>query len=152
MSIRERIQQDILQTTKARNHARLEALRMAKAAILLKEKEKARDTVLSDEEATAVLRGEVRKRRQSLETYAQLGKQDVVTALDAEIAVFEEYLPRQLSPEAMEDRVKSFLAAHPELTHVGKATGALKKELGDAADGKLLSELCTKYLEEHKGS
>lgn len=147
MNIKERIQHDILQATKARDHARLEALRMAKAAILLKEKEKSRDTVLNDDEVTAVLRAEVRKRRQSIETYTQLGKGDAVAALEAEITVLEEYLPRQLCPEALEEKVRGFLAAHPEITHPGKATGALKQELGDAADGKLLSALCKKFLE-----
>ena len=147
MSIRDRIQEAIKEATKARDHARLDTLRMAKGALLLKEKEKARDAGITDVEAIETLRAEVRKRRQSQEIYQELGKSVEVEALTAEIAVIEAFLPQQISESAIEERVRAYLAEHPDMNHPGKLTGAMKKELGDAADGKVLNEVCRRVLE-----
>lgn len=147
MTIKEQIQEGIKNATKSRDHLRLDTLRMAKGAILIKEKEKARTEPISDEEVIAVLRSEVRKRQQSMATYEELGKQDAVDGLNLEIAVLEEYLPVQLSETAIETKVRAYLAEHPEINHAGKLTGALKKELGDVADGKILNDVCRRVLE-----
>lgn len=146
MSIRENIQESIKEATKARDKARLETLRMAKGALLIKEKEKAKDVGITDAEAIETLRAEVRKRRQSLEVYQELSKEKEINELIAEIAVIEAFLPQQLSESDIEARVRAYLAAHPEMNHPGKLTGAIKKELGDAADGKVLNEVCRKVL------
>lgn len=144
MTIVDRVQEAIKEATKSRNQARLECLRMAKAAFLLKEKEKGQKP--NDEVATAVLRAEVKKRQQSIEIFKQHGRADAVAATEAEIAVLEEFLPKQLSAEETEARVRAFLAAHPDMNHAGKLTGAMKKELGDLVDGKILNEVCRKVL------
>lgn len=146
MTIKERIQEGIKDATKSRDQVRLDTLRMAKGAILLKEKEKARTEAIGDEEIIAVLRSEIRKRQQSMETYEQLGKQDAVDSLKLEISVIESFLPQQLSESEIESRVRAYLAEHPDMNHAGKLTGALKKELGDAADGKILNEVCRRAL------
>lgn len=146
MAIKEQIQEGIKEALKGRDQARLDTLRMAKGAILIKEKEKARTEAVGDEEIIAVLRSEIRKRQQSMETYEQLGKQEAVDGLKFEISVIEEFLPRQLSEADIEAKVRAFLAEHPDMNHAGKLTGALKKELGDAADGKVLNEVCRRVL------
>lgn len=147
MSIKSAVQEAIKQAMKDKDTLRLECLRMAKGALLLKEKESAKDTELSDEEAVKSLRGEIRKRQQSMETYQSLGKTDEVAKIEQEIAILESFLPRQLTLEQLEEKVKAYLAEHPELNHAGKLTGALKKELGDLADGKMLNEVCRKAVE-----
>lgn len=144
MTIVERVQEAIKDATKSRQQERLECLRLAKAAFLLKEKEKGQKP--TDEIAIAVLRAEVKKRQQSIEIFRQHGREDAAKATEAEIAVLEEFLPKQLSPEETEARVRAFLAANPDMNHPGKLTGAMKKELGDLVDGKVLNEISRKVL------
>jgi hypothetical protein len=144
MSIKERVQDEIKSAMKNKDSFRLECLRMVKGALLLKEKESA--DAVSEETAIATLRGEVRKRQQSLEIFQQLAKADEAAGVEKEIQIIEEFLPKQLSAEQLEAKVREYLAAHPEMNHAGKLTGALKKELGDLADGKILSETCRKVL------
>lgn len=146
MSIKSDVQEAIKQAMKDKNTIRLECLRLAKAALLLKEKESAKEQELSDEEAVKALRSEVRKRQQSIETYQGLGKLDEVAKIEEEIATLDEFLPKQLSAEQVEEKVRTYLAEHPELNHAGKLTGAMKKELGDLVDGKVLNELCRKVV------
>ena len=145
MSIRDNIQKAITDATKSRNQLRLECLRMAKGALLLKEKEKGAE--VTDEAATVVLRAEVKKRQQSIEIFRQHGREDAAKATEDEIRVIEEFLPKQLSAADVEAKVRAYLAAHPDANHPGKLTGAMKKELGDLADGKILNEICRKVLE-----
>lgn len=144
MSIKEHVQNEITRAMKARDSVRLECLRLAKAAILVKEKESAAE--LTDEMSGTALRVEIRKRQQSIEIFRQHGREAEAVAAENEIRIIEEFLPRQLSAEEVEAKIRAYLAEHPELNHPGKLTGALKKELGDLADGKLLNELCKKVL------
>ncbi len=146
MSIKNAVQEALKQAMKNKNTVRLECLRLAKAALLIKEKEGPKEAELSDEDAVKALRAEVRKRQQSIETYREVNRPEEVTRLEAEIAVLEEFLPRQLAPEAVEQAIRAYLAEHPEITHAGKLTGIIKQQLGDQADGKVINECCRKVL------
>lgn len=146
MSIKNAVQEALKQAMKNKNTARLECLRLAKAALLIKEKEGSKEAELSDEDAVKALRAEVRKRQQSIETYREVNRPEEVARLEAEIAVLEEFLPKQLTPEAVEQAIRAYLAEHPEITHAGKLTGIIKQQLGDQADGKVINELCRKAL------
>lgn len=144
MSIKERIQEAMKEALRAKDTPRLECLRMAKGALLLKEKEGTGP--VTEETAVAALRAEVKKRQQSLETYQELGKDEQVASLQKEIEVIESFLPQQLDEEALEARVRAYLAEHPDMNHAGKLTGAMKKELGDLADGRMLNEVCKRVV------
>ena len=148
MSIYEQIQAHIQRAMKSWDNTRLNTLRLAKGAIVLKEKEKGRTEAITDQEIVGVLRSEIRQRKQGIETYDELGKTEEVHALQAEIAVLEEFLPDQLSAAEIESRIRSYLSDHPEINHAGRLTGALKKELGDAVDGSELHALCSRILAE----
>jgi len=145
MSIRDDVQDGIKTAMKAKDTPRLECLRMVKGALLLKEKEK--NTEVTDEEAVQVLRSEVRKRRDSIDMFREHGKEVEAKAAETEIAIIEKFLPQQMSAEDVETKVRAYVAEHPEINHAGKLTGAMKKELGDAVDGKLLNEVCRRVLE-----
>ncbi|HEX71715.1 MAG TPA: hypothetical protein ENN65_00150, partial [Candidatus Hydrogenedentes bacterium] len=110
MSIKNAVQEALKQAMKNKNTVRLECLRLAKAALLIKEKEGPKEAELSDEDAVKALRAEVRKRQQSIETYREVNRPEEVTRLEAEIAVLEEFLPKQLAPEAVEQAIRAYLA------------------------------------------
>ena len=139
------MQSAIKEALKSRETTRLECLRLAKGALLMKEKESSAD--LTDNVAIAVLRTEVKKRQQSIDIFREHGKEDEAIATEEEIRILEEFLPQQLAADQIEEKVRAYLAEHPDIDHAGKLTGALKKELGDQADGKLLNEICRKVLE-----
>ena len=145
MSVKERIQNALKEAMKQKDTARLECLRMAKAALMLREKESPAE--LTDEAAVPVLRAEVKKRQQSIEIFREHGKESEAQATEAEIRVLEEFLPKQLSAAELEEKVRAYAAEHPEIDHAGRLTGAMKKELADLADGKLLNEICRNVLE-----
>lgn len=143
MSVKERIQEAIKDAMRAKDQQRLDTLRMAKGALLILEKA---GGSVSEEDAIASLRSEVKKRQQSIAIFQEHGKTAEAAATEQEIATIEEFLPKQLTREQLEERVRAYLAEHPEVNHPGKLTGAMKKELGDLADGKMLNEVSREAL------
>lgn len=144
MSIKEDIQNQMKDALRAKDQIRLDCLRMAKGAILLKEKDGSGE--ITDDVTIAILRSEVKKRQQTIETLTELGKDEEAELSRNEIAILESFLPQQLSKEALTDKVRAYLAENPDINHPGRLTGAMKKELGDAADGKMLNEVCQEVL------
>ena len=143
-TIRERIQDAMKDALRAKESERLGTLRMMKGALLIKEKEGG--GLVSDEDAVAILRSEVKKREQTIEILREHGKDAEIAETGREITVIQEFLPAQMTREQVEQRVRAYLAEHPDVTHAGRLTGALKKELGDAVDGKMLNEVCQEAL------
>jgi hypothetical protein len=144
MSVRDTLQEAIKSAMKNRQPERLDCLRMAKGAILMKEKSGATD--LGDADYIAAIRSEVKKRHQSIDIFREHGKEEEAQKAEFEITVLEEFVPTRLSAEDLEAKVRAYATEHPEITHAGKLTGAMKKELGDSADGKMLNEVCRKIL------
>lgn len=144
MSIKAAIQDAMKDALRNKQTARLGTLRMAKAAIL--NEEKSGKGEVTDDVIVKALRSEVRKRQQTIEILTENGKDAEANDVRDEIAVLEEFLPQQLSREDLEAKVRTYLDEHPDVNHAGKLTGALKKELGDTADGKLLNEVCRAAL------
>lgn len=144
MGLRNEIMDAIKDAMRAKDQERLNTLRLMKAAILLKEK--SGQTDIPEEELIAAMRAEIKKRQQTLDVLRDLNKAEELAATEREIAIIEEYLPKQLSPEDVLAKVKEYAAAHPEIDNPGRLTGAMKKELGDLADGRVLNEACKQVL------
>src|SRR5687767_7212741 len=87
MKLMERIGQDITSAMKAKDAARLSALRMAKAALMNREVEKGR--ALEEPEAEQVIASLIKQRRDSVEQFSKGGRDDLVARETAEIAMLE---------------------------------------------------------------
>jgi uncharacterized protein YqeY len=93
---------------KSRDQKRLDAFRFLFSQIRYKEIDAKRELI--DEEAIKLLQGEAKKRRESIAAYQKGGRQDLADKEQSELAIIEEYLPKQLSDEeikAIIDEVKS---------------------------------------------
>ena len=93
----ETIQKDIITAMKAKNELALSTLRMAKSAILLKEKEKREPLI--DAEVEAVLGTLIKQRKDSFDQFTKGGREDLATKEEAEYKLLEGYLPREASGE-----------------------------------------------------
>jgi uncharacterized protein len=124
---------------KARDARAVSTLRMVLAKLKDKDIE-ARGTgnAAGIEEAAvlAVLQGMVKQRRESIELYRQGGRQDLVEAETAEIAVIERFLPRQLDEAAMRaaiDGVVSEIGA-AGIKDMGRTMTALRERFAGQMD------------------
>ena len=93
MSLSNTVSSDIAAAMKAKDSARLSALRMLKAAIMNKGVEKGRD--LDDSEVLQVVASLVKQRRDSIEQFTNAGRVDLVEKETAELAILAgSYRPR----------------------------------------------------------
>jgi Uncharacterized conserved protein len=147
MSLKERIISDLTAAMKAKDAARLSALRMVKANVMNREIEKGGE--LTDEEMQKALQSLVKQRRDSIEQYEKAGREELAAKERAEIEVIEGYLPQAASREEIEAAVAEAIAetgasSMREMGAVMKATQA--RLAGRSADGRTVSEIVKNKL------
>ena len=90
-----------------------------------------------------------KKAQKDREQYAKLGDADRTAALDAELAVVQDYVPKKADAAATVTMVDAFLGEHPEFGQgdVGKATGLFMKQSGGNADAKAANQRIREVLQ-----
>jgi uncharacterized protein YqeY len=147
MSLNDKIGADIATAMKAKNAARLSALRMLKAAVMNKGVEKGRD--LDDAEVLQVVSSLVKQRRDSIDQFSKAGRTDLVQKETGEIAVLEEYLPPAVTPEEIDAAVAAAIAESgaASVKDMGKVMKAVMPKLaGKNVDGRAVNEAVRRKL------
>lgn len=147
MSIFERVNADMTRAMKARETARLAALRSIRAAFLT-ELKKDNAQSLGDEVCTGLLRRLEKQRGESIEAFEKASRPERVAEERAELAVIQEFLPR-LADEAttlawVKQAIDATSASAPG--DVGKVMGAVMKAHKGDVDGNLARQLASKLL------
>ena len=109
-ALKDRLRTDLTAAMRARDEVRLRTLRMALTSITKEEVagESARE--LSDDEVTAVLTREAKRRREAAEAFAAAGREEQAAAERAEGEVLDTYLPAQLSDAELGELVTAAIA------------------------------------------
>jgi uncharacterized protein len=147
MSLMDRIGQDITAAMRAKDQARLSALRMAKAALMNREVEKGRP--LEQGEAEAVVASLIKQRRDSIEQFTKGGREDLAARETAEIQTLETYLPPPVDPAELERTVEAVIAetgasGPKDLGRVMK--GVMARLAGGTVDGRVVNEIARRKL------
>jgi uncharacterized protein len=137
--IREKITGVLKDAMRARDEAATTTLRMINAGIKQKDIDVARargDQQISDEEVLNLLQGLIKSRRESIELYKQGARQDLVDKESAEIAIIEQFLPKQLSEEETRAAVKALIESlgAAGVKDMGKVMAALKSNYAGRLD------------------
>jgi hypothetical protein len=145
MSLKAQIQEDIKAAMKAKETVRLGTLRLLSAAI--KQKEVDERVEVDDAAVLTIVEKLIKQRKDSISQFEKAGRQDLVDAETAELAVLTAYLPAQLSDAeiaaAIDAAIASTGAAGPK--DMGKLMGVLKPQLAGKADmGKVSALVKTK--------
>lgn len=147
MLLRDKVNADMTAAMKAKDAARLSALRMLKAAIMNKGVEKGHD--LDDAEVLQVVSSLVKQRRDSVEQFSKAGRTDLVAKETGEITVLEQYLPPAASAEEIEAAVSAAITetGATSAKDMGKVMKAVMPMLaGKNADGKAVNEIVRRKL------
>ncbi len=146
-SIKERLEEDIKDTMRARDRERLETLRFLKSQIQLTEKNALQD--LDDSGVTEVITKQAKDRRESIEMFGQGGRDDLVAKERAALAILQEYMPEQMDTDAIE------ALARQVITEVGatgpgdrgKVMGRIMPQVRGKADGSEVNAAVSRLLE-----
>ena len=124
-------------------------LRDFKAAILNEEvAQKKREEGLSDSEIEKILIREVKKRAESAAIYDGAERPELSQQERAESKVLEAYLPEQVSEADIKAAVDEAIVATgaTSAAQMGQVIGAVKSQLGNAADGGTIARLVKEAL------
>ncbi|OGI44841.1 MAG: glutamyl-tRNA amidotransferase [Candidatus Muproteobacteria bacterium RIFCSPHIGHO2_01_FULL_65_16] len=134
MSLKEKIKDDIKQAQRARDEARLGTLRLLAAAIQRREVDER--ISLDDTQVLAVIEKLVKQGREAAEQYLKGGRQDLADKEAREIALWQTYLPQQLTEAEIEQLIAEAVAATGAAApkDMGKVMAALKPKLQGRAD------------------
>jgi uncharacterized protein len=141
MALLERLQADMVSAMKARDEARLGALRMMKAA--LKKHEIDSMKPLTEPVEMQVLNTLMKQRRESADMFRKGGREELAVKEEAELALIETYLPAAPSDEEVDAAIDAAVAetGASSAKDMGKVMKAAQARLaGKRVDGKVLSE------------
>ena len=124
----------------------LTVIRMARAHIRQAEIDNGH-VELTDDQVIAVLRKEVKQRKETLAELADSSRDDLIEQTNAEIAVLQKYLPAELSEEEIRKVVQEIVdAMDPEQRNMGSMMKAAMAQLKGKADGKVISAIVRELL------
>ncbi|MCZ4304259.1 GatB/YqeY domain-containing protein [Zoogloeaceae bacterium G21618-S1] len=134
MSLKARLQDDMKTAMRARDAARLSAIRFLLAAI--QQKEVDGQTTLDDTGVAAVIEKQLKQRRDSATQYAAGGRADLEANERFEISVLEAYMPAGLSDTEVDAAVAAAIASTGAASpaDMGKVMAQLKPALAGRAD------------------
>jgi uncharacterized protein YqeY len=103
---------------------------------------------LDDAEIQAIVQKLVKQRQDSIADAQKADRPDIAEAEQAEIAILEDYLPRQLSREEIESAVRAVIeqVGASGMKDMGRVMGPLMDDLKGRADGKIVSEVVREQL------
>ena len=149
MSLQAQVDSDIKDAMRAKDAAKLGVLRMLKTALMNAAIEKGgAGTILDEPEAMAVIRKEVKKRQDSIESFEGAGRTELAEKEKAEIGFLNEYLPKALSAEEVSALVREAITEAGATTkqQMGAVMKIANAKAAGRVDGKTLSSEVQKQL------
>lgn len=146
-AIASRIQEDIKQSMKEKNQARLDTLRSVKTAILNLQTS-GKDVVVDDDAVTGLIRKALKQREESAAEFHKAGRKESAKKELLEASILKEYLPAEMSDADLTALINKFLTDEKitEKKDFGKAMKELQKIVAGRADNKKISQKLNEVL------
>lgn len=141
MSLEQQISKGIMEAMKARDAVRLSALRNAKKYIIEAKTAGAEITELPDADVLKIISKLAKQGTDSAAIFTEQNRPDLASEELAQVAVYQEFLPKQLTPEELTAEVKAVIAETGAISmkEMGRVMGVASKKLAGRADGKDIS-------------
>ena len=148
MALEQQIQEDIKAAMKAKDAVALSAVRAIKGEILLFKTAEGGSKDVTDGDIFKMIKKLIKQRKEAAEQYVAAGRQELADNELAEAAVMEKYLPKQLSEEEVEAKIKEIVAqvGATSIKDMGKVMGVANKALAGLSDGRTISTIVKKLL------
>jgi uncharacterized protein YqeY len=150
MALKEQIEADLKTALLGGDRFKSEVLRGLKAVILDEEvKQNKRDTGLDESTVEQLVAREIKKRGDSASQYEAAGRPELSETELKEAEVIKAYLPAQASEEDILAVVQKSITelGVSDMSGMGQVIGAVKKELGNSADGALVAQIVKNTLQ-----
>lgn len=138
MSLEKEISKGIMDAMKAKDTVRLSALRNIKKFIIEAKTAGTSVDELPDADVIKIISKLAKQGADSAELYKSQNRQDLADEESGQVAVMQEYLPKQMTAEELTEAVKAIIAetGATSMKEMGKVMGIASKNLAGKADGK----------------
>ena len=149
MTLKERLDADFKDAMKKRETVRKETINFVRAAI--KQFEVDNREEIDDAGVAAILAKQVKMRKDALADFESAGRTDLVDAYNAEIQVLQEYMPKQLTADAIMDLIQQTaeeagIEAGSGRGSMGRLMGSVMPKVKGIADGNAVKDAVLKFL------
>lgn len=149
--LKEGIEADLKTFLKQGDSLRVSVIRMFLSALknkAIEKKWKTGSEKLSEEETIAVLRSEVKKRKDAIQEFGKGGRQDLVDKETSELKLLEIYLPAEMSEESLGSIVKKIIDSLGEVSakDFGKIMSLVMRETKGQVSGDKASGVVNKLI------
>jgi uncharacterized protein YqeY len=147
-TLKEQLQSDLTTAMRARDQVSASTLRMALTAVTTEEVSGTEHRELTDDDVLKVLTKEAKKRREAATAYAGAGRAELAAQEEAELAVLEGYLPKQLTDEELDGIVREAVAASGAsgMPQMGLAMKAANAAVAGRAEGGRVAAVVRRVL------
>jgi uncharacterized protein len=143
MSLQQNIEKDYIIAFKAKKQTEVSALRMLRSAIKNMVIDK-KTSLLKDEDVLSIIKRELKKRQDSMESFKSAGRDDLFVVEEAEAEVLKKYTPAMMSEEELDKIIDNVISeGHSNFGLVMKEV--MVKTKGQA-DGRMIQEKVKKKL------
>ena len=152
MGLRDQIPEDLKSALREKKSLELNVLRMLQASI--KNREIDNKGELDDEQVVQVVSSEIKKRRDAVEEFIKVSREDAAETEKQEIEILMKYMPEQLSEDEITSKVREIIANSGAggMKDLGMVMKPVMSELKGKADGKLINQIVRKELENMENS
>ena len=148
--LKDKLSADLKDAMRAKDEVRLRTIRSLRAALMEKEIEQREGgtATLTPEQEVGVVQKQAKQRRDSIEQYERAGREDLSRKEADELAVIEEYLPKQLGDEELRKVVQEVIAATGAASpkDIGRVMGAAMERVRGQAEGRRVQQLASELL------
>ena len=144
--LKDQLLNDLKDAMKNKDELKKNTVQMIRAAILQVEKDNGIE--LDDAKILEVIAKESKKRIDAAADFEKSGREDLIEQNRKELEIISSYLPKQLSVEEVEEKVKEIISkvGASSIKDMGLVMKEAKNELGVTANGKVISDVVKKLL------
>ena len=148
MGLLGQIRADLTAAMKAKDKLTVSTLRSVVAAVQEAEVAGAEAPTLDDQQIEKVIAAQAKRRVEAAEAFEQGDRAEKAADERAELLVLEQYLPKQLSENALVEIVERVLAEgdYSTMTDMGQAMKAVNAEVAGRAEGRVIADLVKSRL------
>ncbi len=148
MSLKEKIQNDLIVSIKSQESVKTSTLRMLKAEIMKFEVSGGTKKEASDEDILTIIQKQVKQRKDAVRQYKAGNRVELAEKEEAEAKILQKYLPEQMSEEEIKNIVQEAIneVGASSKTDMGKVMGVAMPKLKGRADGKIVNRIVIQLL------
>ena len=144
--LKEKLMDDLKNSMREKNEIRKNTIQMVRAAILQIEKDKG--ITVEDDKIIEIIAKEVKGKKDALVDFEKAERIDLIEQTNQEIAILQEYLPKQLTKEEIKVELEKVIAdiGATSMKVMGAVMIEAKARIGAGADGRTINEVVKELL------